>query len=286
MGGSLSLESSPNKGSTFTLVLPLEVSVIQKNEMITTPKPDGFLKITVTDDDPAILRLIEEISAQYPIEIHSFDKVESALLHLKKSTCDLVITDIEMPSKSGVDFLQSIRENPVYGHQNKPVIAITGRPESERNSFVEMGFDAVINKPFLPEQFLETIQRFGNIGYDENKREYISSKPENGLNLKSLYEMLHHDPDAIKRVTDAFIKSTGENLVLLKKNKAENNFDEIKKIAHRMLPMFRQFGAQKVIAILEKLEQAETAQLSDDELTVLENECSRITKELLTTIQL
>lgn len=282
MGGSLSLESSPGKGSIFTLKIPLEIPA-GKETVAAYPQKNGQpLRIVVTDDDPSILMLIEEILKQHHVSVYCFDKVQKTLGFMEKYPYGLVITDIEMPAQTGVEFLNSIRNNPKYGYRNQPVIAITGRPETESGAFVEMGFSAVINKPFLPGQFLETLQRFVDIGHgkNENRVQAISPKPETGLNMEHLNEMLQNDPVAIKKVVDIFVKSTCENLALLKKNKAENNFDEIRKIAHRMLPMFRQFEAQKVTVLLEKLERAEKIRLSDSELTALEAECGRVTRKL------
>lgn len=285
MGGSLSLESSPGKGSIFTLTIPLEILAGKETVAVYPSKTGQPLRIVATDDDPSVLMLIEELLKQCPVELYCFDKVQKTLDFMEKSPYGLVITDIEMPGQTGVDFLNLIRNNPKYGYKNQPVIAITGRPETENSAFVELGFSAVINKPFLPGQFLETLQRFGGTGggINEIQAREIPSKPENGLNPGHLNEMLQNDPVAIKKVVDIFVKSTRENLALLKKNKAENNFDEIRKIAHRMLPMFRQFEAQKVTALLEKLERTEKIQLSDSELTALEEECGRVTRKLTAT---
>lgn len=285
MGGSLSLESSPGKGSVFTLRIPLKIPDEKQTVATYPPKTEQALRIIVTDDDTTILKLIEEILKQQYVKVYCFDKVQKTLDFMEKHPFDLLITDIEMPEQTGVEFLNLIRKHPQYRYKNQSIIAITGRPEAESGTFIEMGFSAVINKPFLPEQLLETLQKFGNIGYKKNEKQVqaASSKLEHGLNLKHLNEMLQNDPVAIKKVIDVFVKSTRENLVLLKKNKDENNFDEIRKIAHRMLPMFRQFEAQKVIVLLEKLERTEKIQISDSKLTALETECSHITRILTAT---
>jgi len=282
MGGSLSLESSPGKGSIFTLKIPLEIPDRKETIATYSPKTGQPLRIIVTDDDAAILSLIEEILKQYRVKVYCFGKVQKTLDFMEKYPFDLAVTDIEMPMQTGIDFLNLIRNNPKYGYKNQPVIAITGRTKTENDSFVKMGFSAVINKPFLPEQLLVTLQKFGDIGIEKKEKQVqaASSKLEYGLTLKHLNEMLQNDPVAIKKVIDVFVKSTRENLILLKKNKAENNSEEINKIAHRMLPMFRQVEAHQAVVLLEKLERAEKIQFSDSELTALEVECGHITRNL------
>jgi len=58
----------------------------------------------------------------------------------------------------------------------------------------------------------------------------------------------------LKEVLHSFIESTQQNTVLLERAIVDNNSPEIKSIAHRITPMFKQIEAQEISIILKKLE--------------------------------
>ena len=67
---------------------------------------------------------------------------------------DLVLSDINMPGRSGLQFLADIRSlGPDRG--KVPVIAMTAYVLDE--AVVNAGFESILRKPFIPDQLLATI---------------------------------------------------------------------------------------------------------------------------------
>jgi DNA-directed RNA polymerase sigma subunit (sigma70/sigma32) len=69
-----------------------------------------------------------------------------------------------------------------------------------------------------------------------------------------LKDFLGQDELALKEVLKSFIDTTVENLGFLKIAVQEKNYDEIKSIAHRIAPMFKQIQANEIGELLKDLE--------------------------------
>ncbi|WP_321283679.1 sigma-54 dependent transcriptional regulator [uncultured Vibrio sp.] len=109
-------------------------------------------------DDEADLRLaIEQTFELADIDAQFFPDAESALLAMKKGDePGVVITDICLPGISGMNLLNTL----VQRDSNLPVIMITGHGDiSMAVNALHQGAYDFIEKPFSPEQLVETVKR-------------------------------------------------------------------------------------------------------------------------------
>jgi len=116
MGGYLTVESEPAKGSTFTLHLILETA----NEQPEVQQPETALvkKVLLVDDNASNLQLMKEIFAYFHIVAELAPNGETALALMKqarqnKETFDLVVADQGMPGMDGISMVKEMkRQNP------------------------------------------------------------------------------------------------------------------------------------------------------------------------------
>ncbi|MCD0470202.1 hybrid sensor histidine kinase/response regulator [Flavobacterium sp. JAS] len=260
LGGNLQLESIFGKGSTFKIQLPLLFDTSQnliseiKKPISREIKKQTFI---VLDDDTNLLNLTSGVLKQEGHHVLSFNSANKALEAIKTTSFDFVITDIQMPEMDGFTFLEKLKSSENTTYKNQPVIALTGRTDLEFSVYTEAGFTTVMKKPYSPKVLLETIGHiFEN---DELPNTEIIENDENTslqlFSLKTLNEFLGNDNTALKEVLKSFLESSTENLTFLENAIKEKNRDEIKSIAHRIAPMFKQIEAQEIGNILKKLEQ-------------------------------
>ncbi|PIF31688.1 signal transduction histidine kinase [Flavobacterium sp. 9] len=259
LGGNLQLESTFGKGSTFEIQLPLLFDTSQnsipdvKKTIARDIKKQTFI---VLDDDINLLNLTSGVLRQEGHNVLSFNSAIKALEAIKNTSFDFVITDIQMPEMDGFAFLEKLKNSGNATYKNQPVIALTGRTDLDFSVYSNAGFTTVIKKPYSPKVLLETIGHILEndelpnteiIGNDENTSSQLYS-------LKTLNEFLGNDNEALKEVIKSFIESSVENLTFLENAINEENRDEIKSIAHRIAPMFKQIEAREIGDILKKLE--------------------------------
>ena len=84
--------------------------------------PKGFMKILLVDDDKMVLQTIGDFLERHGHDLRTAYDGAEALIQIKESTPDLVISDIQMPGMDGIDFLKAIRER----FRDLPVILTTG----------------------------------------------------------------------------------------------------------------------------------------------------------------
>src|SRR3990172_4609870 len=114
-------------------------------------------KILLADDDPAVCQFVDVILKQagYSV-VRAADGVE-AMERVRQSPPDLILLDILMPGRDGLDVLRSLRQNPETSQI--PVIMLTQKAQVEdRVKGLEGGADDYVPKPFVPQELLVRIR--------------------------------------------------------------------------------------------------------------------------------
>ena len=98
----------------------------------------------MVDDEKDICDLLSLELIDQGFNFYIAHSVTDAVRILKNSSVDLVITDIRMPQKSGIELLKELRLN----QQHLPVVFMTGFSDISEVEAIKMGASAVVSKPF------------------------------------------------------------------------------------------------------------------------------------------
>ena len=136
--------------------------------------------ILVVDDDDGIRELVKQFLNQNNYLVTTAKNAEDALDKVKIVKFDLIVLDIMMPGKSGLEFTSENKKK-----LDTPIILLTAKREaSERVEGLEIGADDYLAKPFEPKELilrinnilnktknddLKRIIEFGSIKIDLNK---------------------------------------------------------------------------------------------------------------------
>ena len=149
--------------------------------------------ILVVDDDDGIRDLVKQYLNENNFLVTTANSAEDANKKIEVVKFDLIVLDIMMPGKSGLEFT---REN--KNAVNTPIILLTAKGEvSERVEGLEVGADDYLPKPFEPKELvlriknilnktkrrdLKRVIEFGSIKIDLNKHLIIKNSKEYKIN--------------------------------------------------------------------------------------------------------
>ncbi len=149
MGGSISISSIPDMGSTFTVVLPVTVVKAQAQAqaqalILTSPR-----KILLADDDGRGRTVAQKLLQRRGYQVTAVENGTDLLDALQNEDFDLVITDISMPDMEGTRVAQIIRSGEREGiNKHIPIIAMTAHAFSDdRTRFLSAGINGYVAKP-------------------------------------------------------------------------------------------------------------------------------------------
>lgn len=173
MGGDIFLNSELNKGTTFTLMLPIKIemagTVRQKDEEKSMKINDkvrsalhGEKKILVVEDYEGNIVILsymfDELGVEYDVARTGLEAVNL----WKKNYYDVVLMDIQMPVMDGFTATKEIRE---YEAQNAlertPIIGMTAHAlVGDKDKCIECGMDAYLPKPLVEVDLQREILRY------------------------------------------------------------------------------------------------------------------------------
>ena len=163
--------------------------------------------ILLVDDDEGIRILVKKYLNENSFLVTTADSAENASEKVKIIKFDLIILDIMMSGKSGLDFIKEHKKD-----LDTPVILLTAKGEaSERVEGLELGADDYLAKPFEPKELILRIKNiltktiktdqkriieFENVKIDLNKLLIIKNKKEFKINNteKIILEKMINNP--------------------------------------------------------------------------------------------
>jgi hypothetical protein len=163
-GGSISVESQIDKGSTFRFTLPFEKATANSAQSVqTTPinetvkRLDG-LRVLLVEDDPLSQRVAMVMLKKWGATVEVADNGQVAIQKLTTRAYDVILIDVLMPGMDGYETTHYIRHEMSGAVNRIPIIALTASTSIKAHEKVlACGMDDYITKPFEPEELCTKI---------------------------------------------------------------------------------------------------------------------------------
>ena len=153
MGGDLTVESAPGKGSVFLFTAKFKLH--SSNEPVVNEEPvesrnrKAFsLDILIAEDEAISRMFLAEYLKSRGHRTHAVFDGGRALEELEKGGYDLILMDIQMPVINGLEVIRAVRAKESGSGSHVFISALTGfSTEKEKERVYSAGADACLTKP-------------------------------------------------------------------------------------------------------------------------------------------
>ncbi len=167
MGSTISVDSVPDKGSTFQFMLLMdkgeEERAIKNEQQQNEIKDPGIppMNILVVDDNDMNCRVISGLLSKFDNQITIVHSGEEALETCQNSPpFDLILMDIELPGMNGAEATKTLRAHANREIAKTPVIALTGNVmQEDRDHYTAANMNGHIAKPIQPNELYGALQK-------------------------------------------------------------------------------------------------------------------------------
>lgn len=166
MQGKLSINSKLNKGTTCLLTLPLPA--IESS----SPKIDKYENvcayqgtkqtILVVDDTPYNLKVLEAMLNPLGFNVICVNSGQACLQQLQETSIDIILLDMVMPSLSGLETCERIRQLQL-SHQPKIIMITANAFAEDRKQCLTAGCDDFLAKPVILNRLLKILEQQLNL---------------------------------------------------------------------------------------------------------------------------
>ncbi|HSI74126.1 MAG TPA: ATP-binding protein [Fimbriimonas sp.] len=172
MGGTVEVKSNVGAGSEFVITVPVQAaSGPPRIEEPTTPVssvtdlPNLSLSCLVVEDNPVNQKVLVKLLEKLGCKVDTVDDGEAAVNQTRGNSYDIILMDIHMPGKDGIEATKDIRERERLMRQPAtPIVAVTADAmQEDRQRFIDAGMDDYVAKPVRQATLVPILSRFRKV---------------------------------------------------------------------------------------------------------------------------
>jgi len=294
-GGTITVKSQFNKGSTFSFILSFlkskaETELIQ--EIVELDLEVKNKKVLVVEDIALNQLLMKTLLDDFGFELDIADNGKIAIEKLTNESYDIILMDLHMPEMNGFEATEYIRKKL---NSQIPILALTADvTTADLQKCKALGMNDYISKP-LDEKLLyskiisllkkpEPKKDTGNIKKDDIQT-YQAEGKSKCIDLTYLKKRTKSNPELMIEMIELYLKQTIPLISNMRPSLSEKDWDALYSSVHKMIPSFSLMGINKNFEITaKKIQEYVSTQKHLDELEELvlqlETVCNKACKEL------
>ncbi|MCM2320322.1 MAG: PAS domain S-box protein [Pseudomonas sp.] len=269
LGGEISVASTPDSGTVFTLMLPLAIASapapsgdnrLTAAQPLSRPDALANRRILVAEDDEVNRKVIQQQLALLGYRFALASHGAEALAMWRQGDYDLILSDLHMPEMDGYQLAANIRQAEA-GQQRIPILALTANAlRGEATRAIEAGMDEYLTKPIRLAALQAALARW----LPPEAASAPASAPAAGpataavalVDSAALTALVGEDNEMIREILGDYLDALRSLAPTLHEAFEHNDIDAIDALAHRLKSSSRAVGATPLGQLCAALEQA------------------------------
>ncbi len=266
-GGSIAVNSSQGKGSTFTFTIPYQVAQLHdiqpenKVQPTTTETDVSQLQILLVEDNKINQAVAGKFLRNWNIDFSIAENGEEAVQSARENYFDLILMDLQMPVMNGYEATVQIRQLSEFDYSQTPIIAITAAGASGiEQKVMAAGMTSTVFKPFKPEDLLEKIRQYCSFKKEEAKpsapvsvQDSAASLVTNALDLSRIASLAGDDCTFVQNLLKLYIEQFEQLHIQALTGLEKQDTSELRHIFHKMKPAIAMLRQKKMEQLSQEI---------------------------------
>ncbi|PSK95163.1 tetratricopeptide repeat protein [Taibaiella chishuiensis] len=301
MHGEIGVESEPDMGTTFKVIVPLAIAreqTVQLRKSLITPEITERLNklsiLLVEDNEFNQLVAEDTLKSLLPgIRIAIAGNGAIAIDMLAQNDYDLVLMDIQMPVMNGVEATMHIRRKMPPGKSDIRIIAMTANVlQEDVLGYLAAGMDGYISKPFQTDELLLKMNAVLDRDHSaaaatqppEAAEAQLMTLPDQVTDMNFLDQFTKGSAEKKNKYIGMFLENGPKLLHTIISSLRDKDYERLKVAAHSMKPQLSYMGVKEEVSNIFLIEQTAGEVAHRDRLPALvaqlEHLCTKAFEEL------
>ncbi|WP_280323715.1 transporter substrate-binding domain-containing protein [Pseudomonas sp. BN102] len=262
MGGRLSLESTPGKGTRVEVELRLHrLDPIEEvpSALVRRDRSWRRLRVLVVDDHPVNRQILAQQLGYLGHEVVEAEDGVAALASWRAEPFDVVVTDCHMPRMNGAELARAIRAEE-RARQLAPtsILGLTADAQQEEvECAIQAGMDDCLIKPIGLDVLADILcQTAPELPLETDAQSQAATDAPGLFDLLSLATLTGGDAGLIRNLLSELLSANRRDLGSLTSLADQGDAMGLAELAHRLKGAGRVVRADRLVAACERLEQA------------------------------
>ncbi|MEO8087586.1 MAG: ATP-binding protein [Bacteroidota bacterium] len=288
-GGTISVTSKVNEGTTFSFVLSFRKTEAEAEldaGLVVLDSEIKNIRVLVAEDIALNQLLMRTLLDDFGFECDIAANGKIAIEKLRHKLYDIVLMDLQMPEMNGFEATEHIRSKM---NSQIPIIALTADVTTvDLEKCKSVGMNDYIAKP-VDERLLYSkivgLVKKSLLSIEKEVREKDETKKSKCIDLGYLNHRTKSNPALMMEMISLYLEQTPPLISLMKKSLKEKDWDSLYSAVHKMIPSFSIVGISLDFEIMaKKIQEYASSQqqttVIPDLVLQLENVCTQACREL------